>query len=107
MVVPARRRRGRGAPGVYNVVDDDPAAVSEWLPHLAGLLGAKAPRRVPVWLARLAIGEPGIVLMTEMRGASNAKAKAELGWRPQYASWREGFADSLAGPAAPAFGVAA
>ena len=110
----------RGAPGVYNVVDDDarddkPAwivdddtsAVSEWLPYLAGLLGAKAPRRVPVWLARLAIGEPGIVLMTEMRGASNAKAKAELGWRPQYASWREGFADSLAGPAAPAFGVAA
>ena len=96
-----------GAPGIYNVVDDDPAPVSEWLPHLAELLGAKPPRRVPAWVARLAIGEAGIVLMTEMRGASNAKAKAELGWRPQYPSWREGFAAAIAEPAAQAVGVAA
>jgi nucleoside-diphosphate-sugar epimerase len=81
----------RGARGVYNVVDDDPAPVWEWLPHLAGLLGAKPPRRVPAWAARLAIGEAGIVLMTQMRGASNAKARAELGFEPLHPSWREGF----------------
>lgn len=96
-----------GAPGVYNVVDDDPAPVSEWLPHLAAVLGAKPPRHVPAWVARLAIGEAGIVLMTEMRGASNAKARAELGWHPQYPSWRDGFADAFAEAAAPAVGVAA
>ena len=96
-----------GAPGVYNVVDDDPAPVSAWLPHLAAVLGAKPPRRVPAWVARLAIGQAGIVLMTEMRGASNVKAKAELGWRPRYPSWREGFAESLAEAAVPAVGVAA
>jgi 2-alkyl-3-oxoalkanoate reductase len=81
----------RGEPGVYNVVDDDPAPVREWLPALAAAIGAKPPRRVPRWLARLAAGEPGIVLMTASRGASNAKAKSRLGWTLRYPSWREGF----------------
>jgi nucleoside-diphosphate-sugar epimerase len=87
---------GRGL-GVYNVVDDDPAPVADWLPHLAEALGAKPPRRVPVWLARKMIGEQGVVMMTEMRGASNEKAKRELGWQPAWASWREGFAHGLGG----------
>jgi nucleoside-diphosphate-sugar epimerase len=81
----------RGEPGVYNIVDDDPAPVREWLPALAAAIGAKPPRRVPRWLARLAAGEPGIVLMTASRGASNAKAKSRLGWTLRYPSWREGF----------------
>jgi 2-alkyl-3-oxoalkanoate reductase len=85
----------RGVPGVYNVVDDDPAPVSEWLPYLAEVLGAKAPRRVPVWLARLIVGEPLVSMMTKLRGSSNAKAKAELGWQPAYASWKDGFKDGL------------
>jgi nucleoside-diphosphate-sugar epimerase len=80
-----------GAPGVYNIVDDDPAPASEWLPTLAEALGAKPPRRVPVWLGRLAGGEAAVSLMTQIRGASNAKAKRELGWEPRYPSWREGF----------------
>ena len=78
-------------PAIYNVVDDDPAAVSEWLPVLADVLGAKPPRRFPVWLARLLAGEFVVVLSTESRGASNAKAKRELGWTPRYPSWRTGF----------------
>jgi 2-alkyl-3-oxoalkanoate reductase len=81
----------RGAPGIYNVVDDDPAPVREWLPALAAAVGAKPPRRLPRWVARLAAGEAMAMLMTECRGASNAKAKRELGWRPAYPSWREGF----------------
>ena len=81
----------RDVSGVYNVTDDEPAPVSEWLPTLASAIGAPAPRHVPKFLARLAIGEPGIVLMTEVRGASNAKAKKELSWRPRWSSWREGF----------------
>jgi nucleoside-diphosphate-sugar epimerase len=85
----------RGQPGVYNVVDDDPAPVAEWLPELAEAIGAKPPMRLPVWLARLAVGEPGISLMTRVRGASNLKAKRELGWRPRYPSWREGFRSGL------------
>jgi nucleoside-diphosphate-sugar epimerase len=85
----------RGGPGVYNVVDDDPAPVAEWLPELARAVGAKPPMRLPVWLARLAVGEPGISLMTRVRGASNLKARRELGWRPRYASWREGFRSGL------------
>ncbi|HEX8134084.1 MAG TPA: NAD(P)-dependent oxidoreductase, partial [Actinomycetes bacterium] len=72
----------RGRMGVYNIVDDDPAPVAEWLPALAAVIGAKPPRRVPAWLARLFVGEHGVVMMTESRGASNAKAKRELGWRP-------------------------
>jgi nucleoside-diphosphate-sugar epimerase len=85
----------RGAPGVYQVVDDDPAPVSEWLPALAAAAGARPPRRVPVWLARLLVGEHGVVLMNEVRGASNAKARRELGWRPAWPSWRQGFRAGL------------
>jgi nucleoside-diphosphate-sugar epimerase len=85
----------RGRPGVYNVVDDDPAPVREWLPVLASALGAKPPRRVPRWLARLLAGEAATVMMTEVKGASNAKAKRELGWEPRYASWRQGFVEGL------------
>lgn len=80
-----------GEPGIYNVVDDEPAPVREWLPVLAETIGAKPPRHVPRWLAQLVAGEAGVVLMTETRGASNAKAKRELGWTLRYPSWREGF----------------
>jgi 2-alkyl-3-oxoalkanoate reductase len=85
-----------GAPGVYNVVDDEPATVAEWLPYVARAVGAKAPRRVPVWLGRLAAGEVGVSMMTQIRGSSNAKARRELGWRPAWPSWREGFSRGLA-----------
>jgi len=81
-----------GRRGVYNVVDDDPAPVAEWLPALAQTLGAKRPMRVPRFIGRLFAGEAGVVMMTELRGASNAKAKRELSWRPAHPSWREGFA---------------
>jgi nucleoside-diphosphate-sugar epimerase len=81
-----------GGRGVYNVVDDDPAPVSQWLPALARTLGAKKPMRVPRFVGRMFAGEVGAVFMTEIRGASNAKAKRELGWQPQHASWRQGFA---------------
>jgi nucleoside-diphosphate-sugar epimerase len=87
----------RGEPGVYNVVDDDPAPVRDWLPELARVLGAKPPRRIPTWLARLAAGESGVVLMTDTRGASNAKAKRELGWTLRFPSWREGFRAAYCG----------
>jgi nucleoside-diphosphate-sugar epimerase len=80
-----------GRRGVYNVVDDDPATVAEWLPALARTLGAKQPMRVPRFIGRLFAGEPGVVMMTELRGASNAKAKRELAWRPAHPSWRQGF----------------
>ena len=85
----------RGEPGIYNIVDDEPAPVREWLPVLASALGAKPPRRVPRWLARLAAGEMATVMMTESRGSSNAKAKRELGWQLRYPSWRLGFAQGL------------
>jgi 2-alkyl-3-oxoalkanoate reductase len=85
----------RGEPGIYNVVDDEPAPVREWLPTLASALGAKPPRRIPRWLGRLAAGEMATLMMTEARGASNEKAKHELGWQPHYASWRQGFAQGL------------
>jgi 2-alkyl-3-oxoalkanoate reductase len=90
----------RGAPGIYQIVDDDPAPVSAWLPALAAATGAPPPRRVPAWLARLLGGEHGVVLMTQVRGASNAKARRELAWRPAYPSWRQGFRTGLglAGP---------
>jgi nucleoside-diphosphate-sugar epimerase len=81
-----------GSRGVYNVVDDDPAAVAEWLPALAQELGAKKPIRVPRFIGRLFAGETGVMMLTEVRGASNAKAKRELGWRPAHPSWRQGFA---------------
>jgi nucleoside-diphosphate-sugar epimerase len=85
----------RGAAGVYNVVDDEPARLGEWLPVYAEALRAKPPRRVPVWLARLVAGSAVASSALELRGASNAKAKRELGWQPRYPSWREGFPDSL------------
>jgi nucleoside-diphosphate-sugar epimerase len=77
--------------GVYNIVDDEPARVREWLPYLANVLGAKAPLKVPAWLAKPLIGEHGVSMMTRARGSSNAKAKQELGWKPEHATWREGF----------------
>ena len=81
-----------GSRGVYNVVDDDPAPVAKWLPALAEELGARKPVRVPRFIGRLFAGEAGVVMMTEVRGASNAKAKRQLGWRPAHPSWRQGFA---------------
>ena len=85
----------RGEPGVYNIADDEPAPVREWLPALASALDAKPPRRLPRWLGRLAAGEMATLMMTEARGASNEKAKRELGWQLQYPSWRQGFAQGL------------
>jgi nucleoside-diphosphate-sugar epimerase len=85
----------RGDSGVYNVVDDDPAPVAEWLPHLADAVGAKPPMRLPVWLARMAAGEVVVRWMTEGRGAANEKAKRELGWAPAWTSWRDGFRHGL------------
>jgi nucleoside-diphosphate-sugar epimerase len=86
-------------PAIYNVVDDDPAAVREWLPVLAQALGAKPPRRAPRWLARLFAGEAAVMMATESRGASNAKAKRELGWTLRYPSWRTGFVAAYAASA--------
>jgi nucleoside-diphosphate-sugar epimerase len=86
---------GQGTPGIYNIVDDEPARVAEWLPFLAATLGAKTPPRIPAIIARLAIGRHGIAMMTDVRGASNAKAKRELAWQPRYASWRTGFTSGL------------
>jgi nucleoside-diphosphate-sugar epimerase len=81
-----------GRRGIYNIVDDDPATVAEWLPALAQELGAKAPMHVPRFVGRLFAGEAGVVMMTDLRGASDAKAKRDLGWRPAHPSWRQGFA---------------
>jgi len=81
----------KGAPGLFNVVDDEPAAVAQWLPYLASCLGAKPPVRAPAWLGRLLGGEMIVEWMTQGRGASNEKAKRELGWTPKYPSWRDGF----------------
>ncbi|MGH3740754.1 MAG: NAD-dependent epimerase/dehydratase family protein [Micromonosporaceae bacterium] len=86
----------RGASGVYNIVDNEPAPVAAWLPYLADVIGAKPPLRLPGWLAKPMLGEHGLSLMTQIRGSSNAKAKAELGWAPAYPSWREGFRSGLA-----------
>jgi 2-alkyl-3-oxoalkanoate reductase len=85
----------RGAPGIYNVTDDEPAPVKEWLPVYAEALGAKPPRRVPTWLARLVGGKMAVEFGVNLRGAANAKAKRELGWQPRYASWRQGFREAL------------
>lgn len=100
----ARAAMERGTPGVYNVVDDRPAPVREWLPALAEAVGARAPRQVPVWLGRLAAGEVGVSMMTKIRGTSNAKAKQELGWHPRYPSYREGFSTGLGEVPVPGFG---
>src|SRR3954454_20493440 len=88
----------RGEAGIYNIVDDEPAPVREWLPVLAKVLGAKPPRHIPRWLARLFAGEVAVMMGTESRGASNAKAKRELGWTLSYPSWREGFVAAYASP---------
>ena len=85
----------RGAPGVYNVTDDEPAPMSEWVPVLAEAAGAKRPMRVPVWLAKLMGGKQAATFSAELRGASNEKAKRELGWQPAHPTWRTGFADTL------------
>jgi nucleoside-diphosphate-sugar epimerase len=84
-----------GPAGIYNVVDDEPAPVSEWVLALAAAVGAKRPLRVPRWVGRLAAGEWAVVAMTEIRGSSNDKAKRELGWQLRYPSWRQGFAEGL------------
>jgi nucleoside-diphosphate-sugar epimerase len=87
----------QGDAGIYNVVDSDPAPVSEWLPALAEAVHAKPPRHVPRWLARLVAGDVGVVLMTEVRGASNAKARRDLDWTLRHPSWREGFESAYGG----------
>ncbi|WP_046732317.1 NAD-dependent epimerase/dehydratase family protein [Streptomyces humi] len=84
------------AQGVFNIVDDDPAPAAEWLPYLAECAGARPPLRIPVWLARLLAGEQAVVIMTEGRGFSNAKARRDLGWEPRHPSWRQGFKEELA-----------
>jgi len=84
-----------GRRGIYNVVDDEPAKVSDWLPYLAEVAGANPPLRIPAWIGRLAVGEAAVQWMTEGRGASNRKAKRELGWQPEWSSWREGFRHAL------------
>jgi len=86
---------GANKPGVFNVVDDEPARVAEWIPALARALGANKPRKVPALLARVLASSYGVAIMTEAQGASNALAKRELGWSPRYASWREGFGTAL------------
>ena len=86
----------QNAIGVFNVVDDEPAPASDWLPYLAACAGAKRPIRIPKWLARLLAGEMAVIMMTEGRGFSNAKAKRELGWKLRYPSWRQGFKEELA-----------
>jgi nucleoside-diphosphate-sugar epimerase len=85
----------RGAPGIFNIVDDEPAPVRDWLPALAAMLGAEPPWRVPKWLARIAAGEHVVTMMTEVRAGSNAKAKRNLSWQPKHRSWRQGFAEVL------------
>jgi nucleoside-diphosphate-sugar epimerase len=84
-----------GPPGIYNIVDDEPAPVREWLPYLAQVLGAKPPLRLPAWLVRPMLGEHGVSLMTAIRGSSNAKARRDLSWVPRYPSWRLGFREGL------------
>jgi nucleoside-diphosphate-sugar epimerase len=91
----------RGARGVYNITDDEPAPVAEWLPYLAEVVDAKRPLRVPVWLARLMAGEVAVQWMNEGRGSSNEKAKRELDWQPAWTSWRDGFRNGLTDPVAP------
>jgi nucleoside-diphosphate-sugar epimerase len=86
----------QAATGTYNIVDDEPAPASEWLPYLAECAGAKPPMRIPGWLARMLAGNIALVMMTQGRGFSNAKAKRELGWTLRYPSWRQGFKEALA-----------
>jgi len=85
----------RGEPGIYNVTDDDPARMADWTPDYARAIGAKKPLKVPKFVARMAVGAAAVTWATQMRGASNEKAKRELGWKPTYASWRQGFREAL------------
>jgi nucleoside-diphosphate-sugar epimerase len=85
----------RGGRGIYNIADDEPARAAEWLPAVSRSLGLKPPRRIPRWLARLLAGEAVVVMMTDIRGASNAKAKQQLGWQPAHPSWRQGLVEAL------------
>lgn len=96
----------KGATGIYNIVDDEPAPVREWLPYLAEVLGARPPRHFPAWMARLVAGELAVMMGTELRGASNAKAKGEFGWTLRYPSWREGFRAAYGNGKAPIAPVA-
>ena len=96
------RALAHDAPAIYNIVDDDPAPAREWLPALAKELGAPPPRHIPRWLARIVAGEAAVVMGTQVRGASNAKAKRELGWTLRYPSWRQGFVEAYAGSAVAA-----
>jgi nucleoside-diphosphate-sugar epimerase len=82
-------------PGLYNVADDEPAPAAKWLPFLANILGANPPMHIPAWLARILVGPHGMAMMTQIRGASNRKAKALLGWTLKWPSWREGFREGL------------
>ena len=91
------RALDHGAPGVYNITDDEPVAASEWIPELARLVGARQPRHLPAWLVRMVAGRYAVMMGTSLRGNANAKARAELGFAPQWPSWRDGFADVLAG----------
>jgi nucleoside-diphosphate-sugar epimerase len=86
----------RASSGLFNITDDEPAPVREWLPFLAATIGAPPPRHLPAWLGRLLVGRIGVAMMNEVRGASNAKAKRELGWQPRFATWRDGFRNGLA-----------
>lgn len=88
----------RGAPGVYNLADDEPVSVSRWLPYLARSVGAKPPLQVPAWVGLLGAGEVGVSMMTRVRGSANAKAKQELNWTPAWPSWRDGFRHGLTEP---------
>jgi 2-alkyl-3-oxoalkanoate reductase len=94
-----------GQSGIFNIADDEPAPVSVWLPELATAVEAKPPRHVPVWLGNLAVGEVGVSMMTQIRGASNVKAKRELGWTPLYPSWRDGFRTGLGDLPLPALAM--
>ena len=85
----------KGEPGIYNIVDDEPAPVSTWLPYLADVLEVKPPRKIPLWVGSILLGEAGVSMMTKIRGGSNAKAKHNLGWEPVYATWRDGFVSGL------------
>jgi nucleoside-diphosphate-sugar epimerase len=96
----------RAARGTYNVVDDDPAPVAQWLPYLAEALGAKEPLRVPTWLGRRLLGEATTRWLTEARGSSNVLAKRELDWRPAWVSWRDGFVHALDDRPARRYGIA-
>lgn len=88
-------------PGIYNIADDEPAPVAVWLPELASIVGARPPIEVPVWLGRIFVGDVGVSMMTRIRGASNRKAKDQLGWRPRFASWRDGFRHDFHDASAP------